>query len=80
MILRKVREYRCDGREPAHRFLGHIDRERVPNVLGRFVCSECLPQINRCRREKGLEPLHPFSDSYPDVALPEGKEANAPQQ
>lgn len=59
------REYLCRATEHVHAFLGNADAERVPSHLGFQVCKLHLPEINRCRRDKGLEELSEFPDSYP---------------
>jgi hypothetical protein len=59
------RPYLCWAVERAHAFLGNADPERVPHQFSECVCAEHLPLINRCRRDKGLEELIEFPDSYP---------------
>ena len=57
--------YLCWATDKPHEFLGNANSERVPNHLAFQVCRDHLPQINRCRRDKGLEELIEFADSYP---------------
>jgi hypothetical protein len=59
------RTYLCWATDKAHAFLGNADPERVPHQFSAFVCGDHLPEINKCRRDKGLEELVPEIDSYP---------------
>lgn len=56
--------YECEATEEPHWFLGNSDRDRVPQQFGELVCKDHLAEVNRCRRDKGLEPLTEFPDSY----------------
>jgi hypothetical protein len=56
--------YLCSATENLHGFKGNPDPERVPNQWGYFVCKDHLPVVNQCRRDKGLEELVEFEDSY----------------
>jgi len=56
--------YTCSATFPTHEFNGSPDPDRVPNRFGEFVCRDHLAQVNQCRRDKGLEPLVEYPDSY----------------
>lgn len=59
------KSYLCFATELTHEFMGNADPERVPNQWGFHVCKSHLAEVNKCRRDKGLEELTAGVDAYP---------------
>jgi len=58
--------YLCCATEMPHTFRANQDPGRVPQQFDKYVCKEHLAEVNQCRRDKGLEELVVYADSYPD--------------
>jgi len=61
--------YVCWATHVGHMFKANSNADRVPQSFGQFVCKEHLAYVNKCRADKGLEPLIEFPDSYEQAKI-----------